>query len=132
MHSTAPPPTKAERARLVAIYAVGCVPCRLEAARRERPEWKAFRETQIQHVLDGGRRAGHADSYGACPWHHEGIPDTNREGQLRPAAEMVRRIGPSRKLHPEAYRARYGTEAELVAIQNEMLRAAGFTEAAKA
>ena len=99
------PASKVEKRRMDTIaVACGCLPCLLDF----RPD----RHATIQHVISGGRRMGHMATYGACRWHHLAdpswlyyLPDGTRAPHLK----------------EPAYRQRYGTEAELLQIQDFML-----------
>lgn len=103
-------PTKAEEHRFREIQDRGCVPCFLESLLQERawvPEPCDIHHTEKQiHFL----------TYGNCPWHHRGI----RKLELD-MLEMLKTFGPSMARNPSAYHTRYGTEAEILAIQNRML-----------
>ena len=88
----------------------GCVPCWLEAKLQERdyePEPADIHHTNGQN---------HDMTYANCPWHHRGV----RKGQFD-MLEMQRSFGPSMARNVERYRARYGTETELLAFQEVML-----------
>jgi hypothetical protein len=102
--------TKAEERRFLNIQDRGCVPCYLESKLQER-DWSP--EPCDIHHTDG---QDHLKTYGNCPWHHRGF----RKFQFDDV-EMVRIFGPSMARHPAKYRARYGSEDSLLAIQNKML-----------
>jgi hypothetical protein len=58
-------PTKAERHRIERMRCIGCVACaHLGLLNLERLE--------LNHLLDGGRRMGHAFSIFLCRGHHQG------------------------------------------------------------
>ena len=102
--------TKAEQRRFMNIQDRGCVPCYLEARLQGRkwvPEPCDIHHTQGQN---------HLLTYGNCPWHHRGI----RKNDLD-MLEMQNAFGPSLARNPARYRARYGTEEQILAIQNRML-----------
>jgi len=102
--------TKAESRRFDQIQQRGCVPCYLEAKLQER---KWVPEPCDIHHTEG---QNHAMTYGNCPWHHRGL----RKFELD-LLEMQNKFGPSLARNPARYRARYGTEDDLLAIQNRML-----------
>jgi hypothetical protein len=102
--------TKAETKRFDEIQQRGCVPCYLEARLQER---KWVPEPCDIHHTDG---QDHSLTYGNCPWHHRGI----RKNELD-MLEMQRIFGPSLARNPARYRARYGDENAILAIQNRML-----------
>lgn len=100
----------AEQKRFDSIQERGCVPCFLESCLQGR---KWVPEPCDIHHSDGQE---HMQTYGNCPWHHRGI----RKNELD-MLEMQNIFGPSMARNPARYRARYGTEPDLVAIQNTML-----------
>lgn len=88
----------------------GCVPCWLESKlqnRKHEPEPPDIHHTNGQN---------HDMTYANCPWHHRGL----RKNELD-YLEMQRNFGPSMARNPERYRARYGSEAELLRFQSVML-----------
>lgn len=102
--------TKAQKARFEAIQERGCVPCYLEACLQQR-QWVP-EPCDIHHV----NGQNHDDTYGNCPWHHRGV----RKNDLD-MLEMQNNFGPSLARNPARYRARYGTDDDLLAIQANML-----------
>lgn len=108
MHSPIGKANKEEVERFQHIYDLGCLPCRLTGI-VEQP-------CQIQHVLCGGRRVSHKHSYGSCPWHHVGEPLQGLTTQ-----ETYRMLGPSFKLHKKEFVERFGTEEELIEMQDILL-----------
>jgi hypothetical protein len=107
MHSKAKRATKAERKRMDQFRDVGCIPCRIEGK---------YRPTTVQHVVTCGRREGHGATYGSCEWHHQGIPVLGKS-----VAELTELLGPSLALDAREFHKRYGTEGQLVAMQNLLL-----------
>ena len=104
-------PTKPEEQRFDQIQERGCVPCFLEArlsGRRWEPE-----PCDIHHT---NGKDNHLETYGNCPWHHRGVP----KNDARPSAMTITH-GPSLAVNPGRYRARYGTEADLLSYQDVML-----------
>lgn len=102
--------TKAEQKRIEEIHERGCVPCWLESKLKERrwiPE-----PCDIHHVAQDDW----AQTYGNCPWHHRGIVKP-----LLTEADMLSNFGPSMAKEPGRYRARYGTEEELLGFQVKLL-----------
>jgi hypothetical protein len=73
-------------------------------------------ETTIQHVVEGNKRLGHRFTYGCCGWHHLG---ENLPGKTRHESMML--MGPSLALSKTEYRARFGAERHLVALQDLVL-----------
>lgn len=66
------------------------------------------------HHTNGGN--DHMATYGNCPWHHRGVP----KNDMRPS-DMVHIFGPSLAISPRGYRIRYGSESELLALQDALL-----------
>ena len=108
-HSTGKP-TKAEAARFAKLKALGCVACRLE---RIPPDTM---EPQIHHFLSGNKRIGHMATVPLCYWHHNGLP---YDGV--PTAWFLANVGPSFHKHTRQFRAKYGSDAELLAMTDELI-----------
>lgn len=101
--------TAAQAERFGQIKAGRCVAC-----------WKRGIVTigcDAHHLLSGGRRIGHEASVALCAWHHRSIPF---DGETPPRMRML--YGPSLMDGSKAFRAAYGTDAELLALQEQMLR----------
>ena len=108
MQSKAAKPTKAQELRFQAIYSVGCLPCWLLGIE--------FNPCTIQHVVEGRKRLGHDFTYGACGWHHQGYP---LDGKTQKQTEEM--LGPSLALSKKKYIERFGSERELVRLENQMI-----------
>jgi len=102
--------TNAENKRFDQIQQRGCVPCYLEAKLQSRV-WLV--EPCDIHHTEG---QNHSLTYGNCPWHHRGLRKIGVAEWI-----MVENFGPSMAKSPKAYRARYGSESDILAIQNKML-----------
>lgn len=88
------PPTVAERAWMDSLVEFGCVACWLDGM--------PSRPCAVHHILRGGRRIGHLHTIGLCdPGHHQG-------------GEPLGLI--SRHPYKARFEAKYGTEAELLAL----------------
>jgi hypothetical protein len=106
-----PPPTAAQQRRFVLIKEIGCIACRVLGIVEQGCE--------IHHQTLGGkagqRRLGHDYTIGLCTWHH-------RAG--RPPgvtfAEMLATFGPP-LTRARLFREKFGTDAELLDAQNELL-----------
>jgi len=103
--------TRDEAARMTAMSYQGCIPCMID-------RWNDVPAT-VQHVTDGGRRLGHRDTYKSCPWHHLGQVDEAFYGSVKRMTEVR---GPSFAHDKPAFEARYGSELELVQIQDALVR----------
>jgi hypothetical protein len=95
--------TAAHKARWSRFPAIGCLACRKEGL--------ANPNTQVHHLNVGGKagqkRRGHDFTIPLCPWHHQGHG-------FGP--------GPSLAKQSKAFRAAYGTDDELLAWTNELIR----------
>lgn len=108
-HSTGTP-TKAQAARFRKLKELGCVACRLDGTDRDSVE------PDIHHMLSGNKRIGHMATVPLCKFHHvgeayDGVPES----------WFLENVGPSWHRHRRAFRARYGSDAELIAITNELI-----------
>jgi hypothetical protein len=110
MQSTGlPAPTVAEKQRFQVIQDIGCIACIMKTGIFHTPP-------QIHHQLDHGRRISHSHSVGLCPWHHDGIIDTDH-GQ-----DFIRKMkGPSMKFEPAAFVEEFGTDEEMLEYQNALI-----------
>lgn len=107
-------PTDAQAWRLVTIKKLGCICCMLN---RERGVPTAyFGVCEAHHLLSGGRRRGHDFTIGLCRWHHQERPPYDMG--VREASE---RFGPSLAGGSKPFHATYGTDDELLAMQNALL-----------
>lgn len=108
-HST-PSASKHDLARFETLKQIGCIVCRVYLG--------AFREIDVSHLLSGNKRRGHQQTVGECPWHHRAVPMFGlSQGQTR---EL---LGPSRADGSKPYRARFGTDDELLSMQDALIAA---------
>lgn len=101
-----------ERAHVERVKATPCLACRIEGQ-------QAAPYSEAHHLLSGGRRIGHMATIALCAWHHRGVPLggwTVRETRAE--------LGPSLMDGSKAFRARYGTDTELLEMQRQMLERA--------
>lgn len=112
-HSTGKP-TKAEQARFDAMKEQGiCIACLL---RGTQPQYA--QHIEIHHLLSGNRRIGHMATVSLCGWHHRKVLDFGcTEKEMREA------LGPSLADGSKPFRAEFGTNNELLAIQDDLLHA---------
>ena len=102
------PRNKAEQRRFDAMKEMGvCIACYLRGA-------KGYNHIEIHHLLSGNKRIGHMATVSLCVWHHRGLHHWGSQG-----ARDV--LGPSLAHGSKPFRAEFGSDAELLAIQNEML-----------
>lgn len=109
-HSTGTP-TKAEKARFDRMGEMGlCMACIQDGT-------TGWQYIERNHILSGGKRIGHMATYSLCLWHHQAEP---KEGMTK--KEMYQYFGPSLK-YPgsKPFRAAYGSDKELLDLQNALL-----------
>lgn len=110
-----PRPTKAESRRIERIKSGECVCCWLN---RQNGRLSAgFKGCDAHHLLSGGHRRGHVATIGGCPWHHRGVKPFD---QLTDA-EASDLYGPSLAHGSKPFHAVYGTDDELLDLQNQIL-----------
>lgn len=102
------PITKADRERFDDMQQA-CLPCLIFG-------WPGI-PGEIQHVTVAGRRLGHQHTYRSCPYHHRG-----ELGHFENAAAAREVRGPSFALSKRDFVNTFGTEAELVQIQDALIR----------
>lgn len=73
----------------------------------------------FHHFKSGNIRRGHAFGVGLCAYHHRGHP---RDGYR--STEMRAYFGPSLMDGGKAFREAYGSDDELMALQDEILSGA--------
>lgn len=109
-HSTGTP-TKAEKARMDAMkLECQCVAC------YQRGIIKSG-HIEIHHLLSGNKRIGHMATVSLCPWHHRGVIF----GYGMTTAKYKELLGPSLAHGSKPFRAKFGSDMELLALQNALL-----------
>lgn len=104
--------------RFVAIKSLGCICCvKLGLPMQCGP-------TEAHHLLSGGRRRGHADSIPLGTWHHRGVPWRTLNSR-----QMTEAFGPSLANGSKPFRAKFGTDDELLAEVNNLIWRDGWTGA---
>lgn len=88
---------------------LGCIACQLEN--------RVGRPAQVHHLVEGNKRLGHRYTLGLCPWHHVG------EEQGIMSNWGMKHLGPSVHKHKRAFEERYGTQRELLTLQDRLLEA---------
>ena len=102
--------TKAEQARFDKLKEMGqCVACYQRGI-------KGFQHIEIHHLLSGNKRIGHLATVSLCPWHHRGVKAIHDCHVYHDIA-----YGSSLANGSKPFRAEFGTDAELLAIQNALL-----------
>ncbi len=109
--------TPADRDRFEAMRAIGCVVSAVFFQKLGTPG-------QVHHIKAGDRRLGHQATICLTPWFHEGTPPLIRHaGRLQQlsVSEATRMFGPSMAINPEAFQARFGTQMELLEMQDALI-----------
>lgn len=105
-------PTKAEQARFNRMKDdADCMACRQRGLKSNFIE--------IHHHLSGGRRIGHHATVSLCLWHHRGEPLREYGYNTRKATREV--YGPSVADGSKLFEPVFGTDAEMLAMQNAVL-----------
>jgi hypothetical protein len=100
-----------------AIREIQCIACRL-IGRRPMP---AAKHHLISTGLHGnGKRRGEKATIGLCDYHHQGA---SQVGTQRARSLKEQGYGPSLADEPRAFRARFGTDNELLALQDKLIEA---------
>lgn len=108
-HSTNAP-NKAESARMAAIKDAGiCVACYQLGL-------TGSQYVDIHHLISGNKRRGHMFTVGLCLHHHRGYPLQDHS-----ANETRKLLGPSLAHGSKPFRAKFGTDDELLELQNRLL-----------
>jgi hypothetical protein len=98
---------------------IGCLACRLEG--EHRGEDRRGTPADIHHLLNAGRRIGDHATIPLCPWHHRGVPPSGLPAASATAAAEAQ-LGPSYARNPAAFTARYGSQADLLALAEDLLK----------
>lgn len=118
MQSKAKPATKEERSRMRRVNEIGCIVC-LKKGIKSGP-------AENHHLLDGGRRRGHRFTIGLCGYHHAGrFP----EGVDR--KEYRHRMGPALTDGTKLFRMMFGTDDELLKLQDDLIEYHGPTQSTR-
>lgn len=102
-------PTKAEASRIVAVKEGPCVACLIFTG-------QSYLGCDAHHLLSGGRRIGHMATVGLCAYHHRRVMPEGETG-----VSMFEQFGPSLMDGSKLFREAYGTDVELLALQNQIL-----------
>lgn len=113
-------PTKAESQRIERLKTGECLCCWIN--RQQGRPTAYFGGCDAHHVLSGGRRIGHMATLALCPWHHRAL----RPYEAMTDAQATEMFGPSLALGSKPFHVLYGTDEELLALQQQLL-ASGVT-----
>jgi hypothetical protein len=101
-------PTKSEADRIVAAKEGPCVACfRLLVP--------AQYGNDYHHLKSGNIRRGHRYGIALCGWHHRGLTGENSHEYMRHA------LGPSLMDGSRLFHETYGSDDELLALQDELI-----------
>ena len=128
MVGKAKPANKAEKSRMERLAAMPCMACviELELCRKARklgepiPLIRHCGLTEVHHLLSGNKRRGHAFTVPLGSWHHRAAL-VGAYAHLVTRSEMAEFCGPSLAMNSKAFRARYGTDDQLLARTNELI-----------
>jgi len=99
---------KADLERFRRLHATGCICCEMLGERYRGP-------TEIHHIVDMGYRkhsGGHQATLPLCAYHHRGVITNADHASWRQV------MGPALSDGSKAFRARWGTQRELLARVN--------------
>jgi len=114
-----PKPTVDDVLRWTIMREIGCIACLLNHAYGfSTAPISDGNPLEIQHNLSGGFRIGHSDTVCLCHFHHQAkrLPDPTL-GYL----VQAKMYGPSFGKELRRFRELYGTEAEQLSRQNELI-----------
>ena len=107
--------TKSDLMRYRRLQDMGCIVAKLF--------YRAYRDADIHHLTEGGRRLGNKFTIPLSPWLHRGVCDDGRS-----CADMTAVYGPSLALNKREFVRVYGSERELLAKVNALLDRAGLSD----
>ena len=100
--------TASDRKRFENFNVIGCICCKAEGLYRV--------PVEAHHLLSGNRRRGHQFSLPLCRWHHRGETMLTKD-------QATQTWGPSLADGSKPFHERYGSDDELLAKTNELLKA---------
>lgn len=107
--------TKAEQSRFDKLKQQPCMACEIQGIPSRDDAQEGFAH-EIHHLLSGGRRIGHLATVALCIWHHRGRLIGEHTIQ-----EMRQYFGPALSEGSVPFRKAFGTDAELLQMQNDYL-----------
>lgn len=110
------PMTLQQRLRVFDSKELVCVPCSVWASLGNMPVSSIAIGCEYNHAKSGNIRIGHDDGFSACQWHHKAYPL-----QGWSARRMREYFGPSLMDGSDLFHKTYGTDAELIELQNAIL-----------
>jgi len=103
--------TKAEQERFDRIKEGPCIACLQRGI-----DLSGQGLVEVHHLLSGGRRIGHMATVGLCAWSHRAVPFWGMTHE-----EMRDHYGPSLAEGSRPFHAEFGSDAELLEMQNGIL-----------
>lgn len=122
MWSKAPAPNKHERARMGEAKmsdvpdATCCMACLVWFRKGNIEREQVARVSDYNHTKSGNIRRGHIKGYAGCLWHHRGRVE---DGWSHKTMRGI--YGPSLMDGGKLFSAAYGTDDELIALQDDVL-----------
>ncbi|MEY2117099.1 Ref family recombination enhancement nuclease [Rhodanobacter sp. FW106-PBR-R2A-1-13] len=107
-------PTAAESERMGLVKRLGCLCCQRNAALGLAQPYSG--PCEAHHLLSGGRRIGHDHTIGLCQWHHRAVPPEPMSER-----DAIARYGPSVATGSKTFHLVYGSDVDLLAVQNAAL-----------
>ena len=111
--------TKAEAARVMEAKTLLCIPCLVWARAGHMPIEDVANCCGYDHSVSGRIRRGHRFGFASCDWHHQGYPSCGWN-----AAHMRNHFGPSLMDGSKIFHDTYGSDDELIALQDQLLQGA--------
>ena len=93
------------------MQAIGCVCCALDG--------RLGVPGDIHHILSGGRRISHRHTICLDPWHHRSVKPSDTKLTTVRFKEVY---GPALDANPKEFQQRYGTQQELLEIQEALIQ----------
>lgn len=110
------PMTLPQRLRVFDSKELVCVACAVWAGTGAMPTDHIQIGCEYNHIKVGNLRVSHDDGYALCQWHHKAVPL-----QLWGAKKMRAHYGPSLLDGSALFHATYGTDQQLIELQNAIL-----------
>lgn len=105
--------TAEQSARIDAIKRIGCIACiQLGYVWEDNAP-----QPDAHHLLSGGIRIGHEATVALCKWHHSARLVVDGMGALG----HLFHLGPTLLQHAKQFHERFGDDAALLAMQNELI-----------
>lgn len=102
------PMTREDREYIDEAMGLGCIPCLIRGYRTPADHWNHAR-----HGVGMGQRSAHQDGWPTCRWHHLDGP-----------------MGEAYHAGTRAFRAKYGSDADLIALTRKLVEERRGTECA--